>query len=89
MKPVINHIRNKTFLNYIEKMLLEENSNEANLTFEVFDTIIWHFLCGLKWNEKVRLTNQLTKPFEINSKVNIGNLRLQIYNDLNINFMIN
>lgn len=88
MKPVINHIRNKTFLNYIEKMLLEENTNEANLTFESFDSIIWQFLCGLKWNEKVRLTNQLTKPFEINSKVNIGNLRLQIYNDLNINFMI-
>jgi hypothetical protein len=76
-------IINKTFIKFLENILIKSTQD-----FEAFDTSLWQFLCGLKWHEKVRLTNQLSKPFEIKSKVNIGNLRLQIYNDLNINFML-
>lgn len=87
MKKSILHIYNKTFLQFIEKALLDDTSKDRNITFEDFDTSLWQFLCQLKWNEKIRLSNQLKKDDRYNSKTNIGNIRERIYNDLNINFI--
>ena len=78
----IEAIKNKQFIFYLEKKLLV-----SNLSFKEFDSVLWQFLCSLKWNEKVRLSNQLNKPFLTYNKTNIGNLRLQIFNTLDIDFM--
>ena len=84
-------IENKHFIDFLENIL--KNSEQ---TFEEFNSSIWYFLCGLKWNEKVKLynqllTNKLTYNYEDNKskwrKTNVGNLQYMIIDNLEINFM--
>ena len=88
-----NAIKNKIFIQFLENIL-----KESNQTFKDFDSSIWEFLCSLKWNEKVKLynqllTNKLTYDYEENKlkwrKTNIGNLHYMIIDNLEINFMKN
>lgn len=76
-------IINKNFINFLEK-----KTSVSELSFKEFDSNLWLFLCSLKWNEKVRLANQLENDFLTDYKTNIGNLRLQILTDLGIYFII-
>lgn len=69
------HIYSKTFLQELEQKI--EQSND--LSFNDFEKGLWFFLCSLKWNECLRLFNQLPKigyykENKVNSKVNIGNI---------------
>lgn len=70
-----NHIYSKTFLQQLEEKIMQSN----NVSFKDFTKGLWVFLCSLKWNEKIRLFNQLPKigyykENEVNSKANIGNI---------------
>ena len=80
-------MKEKIKLALYSKRLIEYLKDKTPTTeqeYKNFNEQLWIFLCGLKWNEKIRLSNQLTPNLECRSSVNIGNLRVRIYNDLDL-----
>ncbi len=68
---------------------LENQLAESDITFNEFDTGLWFYLCALKERERIKIAKQLKIIGKYYSDTNIGNIRLEIFSYLKINFMLN
>lgn len=73
----------KNFIQTLEKKL-----EQSNASFEEFDDCLWMFLCVKKKKELRTLSNELGVKGKYLSDTNIGNIRLEIVEQLGITFMI-
>ncbi len=80
-------IKNKTFLQDLIKIL--ESEKAEKFTFDQFTWNLWQFLCGLKKRELTSLEKQLNIRNKYFHNGNIGNINLEIVNQLGIGWMDN
>lgn len=73
----------KDFIKDLEFKLLS-----SDVSFQEFDKACWFFLCSKTKSQLKQLTNELGATSKYMSDTNIGNIRLEIIDKLQINFML-
>ena len=78
-------IEKKSFIAWLERNLLNENSAMSKLSFQEFSHQLWDFLCYIDRRNLFKISTQIGIK---KNKKNIGNVREKIYELLQISIFI-
>lgn len=78
-------IEKKSFIEWLERNLLNENCAMSKMSFEEFSDQLWYFLCHINRRNLFKISSQIGIK---KNKKNIGNVREKIYELLQISIFI-